>query len=132
MNKSKTELTILERGQKQNEIWRHVKKVGSLLGDKEDVMNRKRLARIQMSTMYKVWIQKNTKVSLQRRVTLYNASVKSVLLYNCATWGLTKAEEAGLNSFHRQQLRRLCNIKWPNKISSKEVYKKTKTEPCLH
>ena len=132
VNKSKTELTTLERGQKQNEIWRHVKKVGSLLGDKEDVMNRKRLARIQMSTMYKVWIQKNTKVSLQRRVTLYNASVKSVLLYNCATWGLTKAEEAGLNSFHRQQLRRLCNIKWPNKISSKEVYKKTKTEPvCI-
>ena len=123
VNKGKTELTTLERGKKKDEEWRHVKKVGSLLGDREDITRKKRLARAQMNTLYKVWIQNNKKVGMNTRVKLFNISVKSVLLYNCSTWGLTKSDENHLNCFHRQLLRRLCNVKWPEKSPVKNYIK---------
>ena len=132
VNKGKTELTTLERGRKPNENWRHVKKVGSLLGDVEDINRRKQLARNQMRSLNKIWFNKYKKVSLKTRVKLFNTLVKSVLLYNCSTWGLRKTDEESLNSFHRQLLRRICNIKWPDTISSKELYKLTKCQPiCI-
>ena len=127
-NKSKTELTTLLRGKKMNEQWRHVKKLGSLLGDREDIARRKSLAAAQMKSLQKLWI-KNNSVSLYTRVTLFNTLVKSVLLYNSSTWGLSKSDENNLNSFHRRLLRKLCNIKWPEIIHNKELYKKTKTYP---
>ena len=104
-----------------------MKKVGSLLGDIEDISRRKQLALNQMRTLNKVWLQKYKKVSFQTRIKLFNTLVKSVLLCNCSTWGLRKTDEQKLNSFHRQLLRRMCNIKWPNTITSKKIYKITKS-----
>ena len=37
VNEDKTECTILKRGKKGRENWRNVKKLGSLLGDKEHI-----------------------------------------------------------------------------------------------
>ena len=55
--------------------------------------------------------------------------VKSILLYNCCTWGLTKQDELNLNSFHRQQLRKVIGIRWPHVIRSKNVYRLTNQKP---
>ena len=59
-----------------------------------------------MNSMNKIWIR-HTKISGNRRLKLYNALVKRVLTYNCATWGLTKQEEEKLDAIHRQQLRQI-------------------------
>ena len=121
VNETKTEHTVLKRDSKENEHWRHTKKLGSLLGDKEDITRRKQLAISAMRKLKKVWIRHH-KISRSVRLKLYNAYVKSVLLYNCGTWGLTKSDEDGLDSFHRRQLREVLNIKYPVIVKSVELY----------
>ena len=51
------------------------------------------------------------------------------MLYNCATWALTKTEENKLDAFHRKHLRRVLGIHYPTKISNKSLYKKCKETP---
>jgi hypothetical protein len=60
---------------------------------------------------------------------LYNAIVKSVLLYNCETWGLSKTDQNSLDAFHRHQLRRVLNIVYPQIISNVALYNKCESEP---
>ena len=55
--------------------------------------------------------------------------VKSILLYNCGTWGMTIQDEQQLDSFHRKQLRRIPNIRWPHNIRNKRLYEKTNSKP---
>ena len=49
-NTLKTEQTEIERGNNDTELFRNVKKLGSLLGDKEDIDRRKQLSIIQKET----------------------------------------------------------------------------------
>ena len=58
-------------------------------------------------------------------MTLYRALVNPVLLYNSETWALGKADKDGLDSFHRQQLRRVLNVKCPNDVANVELYRQT-------
>ena len=129
VNQDKTEITTLKRENHKNETWRTVKKLGSLLGDSEDISNRKKLASVALIKTKRVWFNKYKSISLKKKIKLYNLLVKSILLYNCSTWGLTKNDEKALNSFHRQQLRQVLGIKCPHKINCKTVYKITNSRP---
>ena len=71
-------------------------------------------------------------VSQERRIKLYNSIVKSTLLYNSGTWGLTKHDEKKLNTFHRKQLKQVSGIKWPHRIRSITLYETTKTVPITY
>ena len=129
VNEEKTEYTNIKREQKrEEEKWRKVKKVGSLLGDEEDMARRRSLAAAAMGKMDKIWIRKD-KISQKRKINLYRALVKSILLYNCGTWGVTKTEEQKMDAFHRKQLRRVMGIRYPKKISNKKLYAKTGERP---
>ena len=128
INNDKTEHTLLKRGEKKNEPWREVKKLGSLLGDQQDIARRKHLSSSAMNNLNKVWLRSNH-ISEKHRLKLYRTLVKPVLLYNCATWGLTKQDSANLDSFHRQQLRRIIGKRYPHKISCKALYKRCEEEP---
>ena len=129
VNSDKTEYTKLNRKEnKSEEVWRKTKKVGSLIGDSEDVNRRKDLSTVAMNKMFNIWIRKD-RIKLKTRVKLYKALVKSVLLYNSSTWGITKAEEESLNAFHRKQLRRVLGVHCPTKITNKSLYKKTNEKP---
>ena len=50
-------------------------------------------------------------------------------MYNSSTWGLTENDRKNLNSFHRKHLRRILNIKFPDKLRNREVYRKTGGKP---
>ena len=102
--------------------------MGSKLGDPEDILRRKQLARVKMIQMKKILKRKNV-VRTSKKLKLYNALVKSVLTYNSCTWGLTKQDEQGLDSFHRQQLRQVIGVFYPHKIGNKKLYKITGTRP---
>ena len=128
VNDTKTENTEIQRGDRNTEMWRHVRKLGSLLGDVEDIANRKQLAIVAMKDMNKIWLRRK-KVSEQRRLKLYKSIVKPVLTYNSSTWGLRKSDEKALDSFHRQQLRRVLKIKFPHRISCAKLYKRCKEIP---
>ena len=62
-----------------------------------------------------IW-KKKWKTKLTTRVKLYETLVKSVLLYNYGTWGVSKDDQRKLNSFHRNQLRKVVGIQWPHNI----------------
>ena len=68
-------------------------------------------------------------LKLKTRIRLYETMVKSILLYNCGTWGLSQNDQKKLNSFHRKQLRTVIGIRWPQKITNQKLYHITGTKP---
>ncbi|RMX63187.1 hypothetical protein KXD40_006725 [Peronospora effusa] len=108
-NTSKTEHTIVHRSttalsnritRAKDEDWRITRKLGSLLGDAENVSRRKNLATAALHRMWKVWLRPS-KTSEATRLRLYNCYVLPILLYNCGTWALTDSVLRSLESFHR-------------------------------
>ena len=130
VNETKTEITKVERKKKneEEEAWRDVVKLGSKIGDKEDVSRRKQLASAKLFEMKNIWIR-NDHIRRETKLRLYKAIVKPVLLYNSSTWGLTKSEEAKLDSFHRMQIRNILNIKYPDIVRNEEIYRLANETP---
>ena len=125
VNESKTEHTTIKRGERIQETWRGVKKLGSLPGDSEDLTRRKQLSCAAFNKIKSMWLSKKH-INIKRRLEIYNSLVKSVLLYNGCTWGLTKAELDKLDAHHRKQLRTLWKRR---KMNNKEVYELSKAMP---
>ncbi|GFR74767.1 endonuclease-reverse transcriptase [Elysia marginata] len=125
VNVDKTEHTELR---KDKEDWKLTRKVGSLLGSKEDIDHRKHLSNVALNTLSNIW-NRPDKVKQKTRIKLYNPLVKSILLYNCGTWALTTSDEKRLDSFHRRQLRRILGIHCPTKIINQSLYKKCSETP---
>lgn len=125
VNVDKTEFTTIR---KDVDDWKTSKKVGSLLGSKEDIEHRKHLSNLALNKLTSIW-NRADKIKQKTRIKIYNSLVKSILLYNCGTWGLTKTEENKLDAFHRKQLRRVLGIHYPTKISNESLYKRCKETP---
>ena len=79
--------------------------------------------------MKEAWLDGQA-VSLDKKVELLDALVMSVLLYNSSCLGLRKVDVDSIDSFHRHLLRQISNIQYPNTISSKKLYKTTKSRPA--
>ena len=103
VNVDKTEKIVIKRDERLEDFWRKNKKLGLLLGDEEEILRRKTLARNALREIDNVWVRK-TKISLRKRLQLYNSVVKPILLYNCETWALSKTESEKLDTFHRQNV----------------------------
>ena len=93
VNADKTEQTTLSRSGKE---YRNAKKVGTLIGDEEDINRRKRLSTAALAKLQNIWI-KGDKVKRKTKIKLYRTLVKSVLTYNCGTWALTKKKQKKKN-----------------------------------
>ena len=107
MNHDKTEYTEITRLNGRNkEEWRSTRKLGSLIGDDEDVLRRKQLATAAFRGLWNLW-KRGQQVSEKLRLRLYQAFIIPVLLYNSGTWAVTKTARERLDSFHRRQLRSL-------------------------
>ena len=90
LNAANTERTSVSRQvDRAHEPWRTTRKLGSLLGDAEDVARRMQLANVSFHKMWTVWFR-GAQISLPLRLRLYSAFVLPVLTYNMGTWGLTK------------------------------------------
>ena len=83
---------------------------------------------LRTTKLLNVWI-KGDKIKRKTKLKLYRSLVKSILVYNCGTWALTKSEEEKLNAFHRKQLRKVLNIKYPVKITNSSLYNKCEEHP---
>ena len=51
------------------------------------------------------------------------------MLNDSSAWAVNKNTEAKIDAFHRKQLKRVIGIYYPNRISNKELYKKTNSIP---
>jgi len=125
VNRSKTEYTNVSR---DNNEWRQVKKLGSLLGDSQDMQRRRILASATFKSMWNLWKQ-HSHIGLALRIRLYNAFVLPILLYNSGTWGTTVADILSMETCHRHHLRSILGIRWPDHITNSDLYHRTGSTP---
>ena len=119
-NDDKLEITKIFRGNENDEkVWRNTKKVGSLLGDKEDMKSRIALAKGLKSQLEKIWPSK--KVCQKQRINIFKSIPKMILTYNMSTWGLTKTQEEELDRAHRRMLRTVVGDR---KMKNKLLYER--------
>nr|CCA23568.1 endonucleasereverse transcriptase putative [Albugo laibachii Nc14] len=129
INVNKTERTTITRAPNPTEEgWRTVRKMGSLLGDSEDVQQRKSHATAAFKRFWKLWLHPHL-LPESLRVRLYNAYVLPILLYNCGTWGLTDRDIGSLEAYHRRHLRRVLRIHYPQHISNADLCTRCNTKP---
>jgi len=83
-------------------------------------------ARVSFYKLRRVWLSK----SLQKdtKIRIFNACVKSVLLYGCETWLVTNEIQRKIQTFVNRCLRYTLRIWWPNIICKKDLWKVTGQE----
>jgi len=59
---------------------------------------------------------------------IFNCKVKSVLLYGSEIWRLTKKINAQIQTFINRRHRYILGVWWPGKISSEELWQRTRQE----
>nr|KAG5690935.1 hypothetical protein BaRGS_034321 [Batillaria attramentaria] len=80
-----------------------------------------------MVMLKNVWASKV--VSIRTKLRIFNSNVKSVLLYGCETWRTTKTMQQKIQTFLNTCLRRIFNIRWPEKIRNEELWERAGQEP---
>ena len=95
-------------------------------GADKDVELRINKARHAFRTLRPVWL--SFQLSINIKIRIFNTNVKPVLLYGCETWKTTQSLNNKLQVFINSRLRYILKVWWPNKISNKELWKKTKQE----
>ena len=111
---------------KREEGRKEVKTVES--DNDKDVERRKQLATVALYRLHNVWI-KGKKLKTSTKIKLYKSLIKPILLYNCGTWALTPSQEETLNAYHRKQLKKILNIRYPEKITNKSLYRICQEKP---
>ena len=90
MNRDKTEYTdIFRSADRIDEEWRTTRKLGSLLGNEEDIMRRKQLATAAFQSLWSLW-KRHQHISEKLRLRLYSTFIVPVLTYNSGTWGVIR------------------------------------------
>jgi hypothetical protein len=95
-------------------------------GTSREVSARIRKVRGSFSKLRSVWLSKSLRKDT--KIRLFNACVKSVLLYGCETWLVTKEIQRKIETFVNRCLRYIFRIWWPNIISDKDLWKVTGQE----
>jgi hypothetical protein len=95
-------------------------------GAKVDVKMRIQKARGSFSKLRKVWT--STSVRSDTKIKIFNACVKSILLYGSDTWLVTNEIRCKIQTFVNRCLRYVLRIWWSNVISNKDVWKITDQE----
>ena len=73
---------------------------------------------------------KKTKISVDRKLKIYEAQVVSIIIYNCNSWAAPATSFKYLDVTHRRHLRTTLNIKWPTGfITNADLYKRCNTTP---
>jgi len=65
-------------------------------------------------------------VHWQTKLNIFNTHVKAVLLYGCESWKHSKSITAKLQVFIDKCPRKVLRIFWPDQITNKELWKRTK------
>ena len=96
-------------------------------GTDEDIKQRLKKANVAFMQLKPIW--KSQQLRRQTKLRIFETNVKSVLVYGCQTWKATIAANNKLQAFVNKCLRRIINIRWPEKISNEDLWKKCKQQP---
>lgn len=134
INPPKTTRNSIEHLKIGNETIQEVEKyiyLGSIVsksgGVEEDIGNRIRLASAAFGSLREIWSSSN--INRRLKLQIYTSNVKSVLLYGCETWKVTKSVTNQLQVFANRCLRNICGIFYPNIISNEDLYRQTNQSP---
>ena len=78
-------------------------------------------ARMAFANLLHLWCRNDVSLPVKGRV--YNAAVRSVLLYGCETWPLRQQDVHRLEVFDHRCLRQLAKVGWSDRVSNLEVRK---------
>ena len=67
----------------------------------------------------KIW---KSDLSKKHKLNFFRPMVESILLYGCATWTLTKAEEKALDGTYKRMLKKVYNIDGRAHITNEALY----------
>ena len=95
-------------------------------GASTDLNVRIQKARGSFSKLRKVWL--STSIQKGTKIKIFNACVKSVLLYGCETWLVTSEIRRKIQIFVNRCLRYILRIWWSNIISNKDLWRVTDQE----
>jgi hypothetical protein len=73
-----------------------------------------------------MWV--STAIKRETKFKIFNACVKSVLLYGCETWLVTSEIRHKMQTFVNRCLRDILRIWWPNIISNTDLWRVTGQE----
>ena len=111
-----------------NEEWCKSKLLGSLMCSTKDIMHRCTLGNLAFQSFSKVWL--SSKITVAKKLKVYEAQVVSVIMYNASSWAAPKAVFAKLDICHRKHLRKIMNVRWPySMMSNKTLYKRCNAVP---
>ena len=96
-------------------------------GTNEDIKCRMNKARHAFNTLRT--ISRSTALSLQNKIRIFNINVKTVLLYGAETWWVTKNNTHKLQTFTNRCFRNILGIRWPEVVSNKQLWDRTKQAP---
>ena len=96
------------------------KYLGSWSEQNRDIQTRKAMAWKALNKMERLWKSDLLK-SLKLR--FFRAAVESILLYGCATWSLSKAEEKSLDGCYTRMLRKVYNMDSQAKVPNSSLYR---------
>lgn len=108
---------------KDQQGWRIVKHLGSLLGTAEDVAHRIRRAEAAFSQVQ--WHRH----SMETRILLFRSLVMSVLTYNAGLWTLTDGLERKLDGWQRRKMRFAGGYSWPHVVCNRKLYRQFRVQP---
>ena len=80
-------------------------------------------ARAAFHILRNVW--KSRVIGKTTKIRLFNTNVKSVLLYGAESWRMNKTTLKRIQTFVNQCLRKILGIQWMDKVSNKDLWKRT-------
>ena len=92
-------------------------------GTKRDIKSRIGKATAAFKTLRPIWTSQV--ISVTTKLGIFNTNVKSVLLYACETWHITKALTHKVQTFINTCLRAILHIKWQDKTTNEEIWRRT-------
>jgi hypothetical protein len=67
-------------------------------------------------------------ISRSTKLQIFNSNVKPMFLYGAKTWRTTKTALQKIQTFYNNCLRRTLYIRWPERITNEELWRKAKEE----
>ena len=96
-------------------------------GTEADIKARIGKARAAFTQLGKVW--RARKISRKTKLRLFNACVKSVLLYGCETWKATNGVIKKLQTFLNRCLRTILGVRWMDRVRNEELWERANQVP---
>ena len=95
-----------------------------------------RAVRSRLATAWSKWrglcsLLCNKSVPLKHQAQVYNACIRSIMLYSAAVWAVTQREEQILQSCDRSILRQMCGLLLRDRVASVYILRRCHLEDVL-